>query len=91
MSILLNIPKPTRCEKCPCYDWNYQECQVLKKKLKPLTFKTPQIHEDCPIVEVSDDTLIQQLEYLSNVQLKLKELVKYVSDNNLIISEVDKG
>ena len=88
MSVLLSIKMPTHCSVCPCYDFDYGRCQILERNPRnPIQEKL----EDCPLVEVSDDTLIQQLEYLSNVQLKLKELVKYVSDNNLIISEVDKG
>ena len=87
MSVLINIKMPTNCCDCPCYDFDYMRCQILKRDPR---YPNLEKLDNCPLVEVSDDTLIQQLEYLSNVQLKLKELVKYVSDNNLIISEVDK-
>ena len=88
MSVLLPIEMPTHCCGCPCYDFDYGRCQILERNPRE---PTQEKLDNCPFVEVSDDTLIQQLEYLSNVQLKLKELVKYVSDNNLIISQMDKG
>lgn len=88
MSVLIPIKMPTNCCGCPCYDFDYGRCQIVERDPR---YPSLEKLDCCPLVEVSDDTLIQQLEYLSNVQLKLKELVKYVSDNNLIISEVDKG
>lgn len=48
--IIINIDMPENCHDCPCFDYEYDECQITKN------FPTPdninRRLEGCPLIEV---------------------------------------
>lgn len=52
MSVLINgIGMPTKCEECPCYYYEYRECNAISSKKVDGKAEPP---EDCPLAEMPD-------------------------------------
>lgn len=49
--IIIDIDMPQNCHDCPCWDYEYDECQIMQKYLLLDAKKL----EDCPLKEVPKD------------------------------------
>lgn len=51
--ILIDIDMPENCHDCPCFDYEYDECQITKNS--PTTENINRRLEDCPLKEAVDE------------------------------------
>lgn len=75
--ISIDIDMPENCHDCPCYDYEYDECQITKKftTLDNINFRL----EDCPLKEVPKDNKGRSY-YDGQLESAIERMQEYIDD-----------
>lgn len=77
--ITINIDMPENCHNCPCFDYEYDECQITHNF--PTLDNINRRLEDCPLKEQSYWIEITKRPNAQRINMFLAQLKAYISSH----------